>query len=200
MTIQFNPKPQVSLRALVAPILVIAFLMLAGSSRADSSPVYTYSYSGNAFNQFGGGAACPSDCGITGWFTVSGPLPADASGFFDPLSFWFTDGNTVFTPTSVTSDAFGVVTGNQGQILLWNLNWINGSLGMYSNTGVTSVCTDTVNCRVVDGIFSPNYYAEVNNDPGKWSVSVQAPEPASLILVGLGILCLALANLKTRIV
>jgi YVTN family beta-propeller protein len=127
----------------------------------------TYSYVGNAYNQFGGTFACPPVCGIKGSFTVAAPLAADANYYFSPSYFSFTDGITTFTPSNVTASAFGVVTNSFGQIIGWNMDWLTPGDEMFSGTNPPGC----VGCSVVDGSFNPSAFAELPNSPGTWTVS-----------------------------
>jgi hypothetical protein len=174
--------------------LIAVLAVCAPGSRADS----TYTYTGNAFNQFGGTFACPTDCAVAGSFTVLNPLAPNSSGFFTPLGFSFEDGNFTFTPLNTTSSAFGVVTDSMGNIVQWNLNWFIGSLAMFSNTGVTAVCTDTIKCKVIDVIASPTSFAAVSDAPGIWSSSTQAPEPSTIFLLTLTLLMLCAGHKLLR--
>jgi len=136
----------------------------------EPSSQTTYSYTGHAYNQFGGTFACPPVCGIAGSFTVAAPLgPNQRFLSFTPLSFSFTDGLTTFTPSSVTGSVFQVVTNSFGQIIGWNMDWLTPGDEMFSGTNPPGC----VGCRVVDGSFdidTPNF-AEINNTPGKWTAS-----------------------------
>jgi hypothetical protein len=166
----------------VALLLSVLAIGCAPSARADS---FTYSYVGNAYNQFGGTFACPPVCGITGSFTVAAPLTPNANYYFTPLSFSFTDGLTVFTPTSVTKSDFGVVTNLLGQIIGWNMDWQIPTDEMFSGTNPPGC----VGCRVVDGSFDGNIaFAEINDTPGKWSASSSVPEPSSIVMLCTGLL------------
>jgi len=134
----------------------------------EPNPQTTYSYTGHAYNQFGGTFACPPVCGITGSFTVAAPLSPNQTFFsFTPLSFSFTDGLTTFTPLSVTGSVFQVVTNSFGQIIGWNMDWLTPGDEMFSSTNPPGC----VGCRVVDGSFMPLGFAEIDNTPGNWSVS-----------------------------
>jgi hypothetical protein len=175
--------------ALLLSVLAIGFAPLA---IADS---FTYSYVGNAYNQFGGTFVCPPVCGITGSFTVAAPLTPNANYYFTPLSFSFTDGLTVFAPSSVTKSDFGVVTNSLGQIVGWNMDWQIPTDEMFSGTNPPGC----VGCRVVDGSFDPNIaFAEISDSPGTWTMSTSAPEPSSLLLLTMGLMATVGSSLKMK--
>ena len=128
----------------------------------------TYSYTGMAYNQFGGTFACPPVCGIKGSFTVAAPLPPNQNFYFTPISFSFTDGLTVFTAANVTTSAFGVVTDSAGNIVGWNMEWLTPNGEMFSGTNPPGC----VGCSVIDGSFNPSAFAEILGSPGTWTISL----------------------------
>jgi hypothetical protein len=172
--------------------LIAAFAISAlACSLSASAAEITYSYTGNAFNNFGGDATCPLECNISGSFIISAPLGPDFDGYFVPDSFSFTDGVVTITQSNATSFAFGFITNSLGEITLWNVNAIDPLTSMFISTGISAtICP--VDCPVVDGSFAPSNYAEVLDDPGTWSSKITAtPEPSSLLLLSSGILGLA---------
>lgn len=144
-------------------LMVAACALFTLQGRADT----TYTYTGNTFNQFGGGASCPSQCSISGSFTVASPLAPNFSGFFVPTAFSFTDGTVTMTQANTTTSAFGVTTNSQGRITVWNLEFINAGTSMYTGTGPSPLCPS--NCTVTDGSFSASSYASIVGSPGSWS-------------------------------
>jgi YVTN family beta-propeller protein len=142
----------------------------------------TYTYVGNAYNQFGGAFACPPVCRIKGSFTVAAPLAANANYYFTPLYFSFTDGLTTFTPSNVTGSAFGVVTDSSSQIIGWNMDWLAPGDDMFSGTNPPGC----VGCRVVDGSFGPSAFGEINNSPGTWTSSTSTGPFAYVPVFGAG--------------
>jgi hypothetical protein len=174
--------------ALVFLTLVIGF---APSATADS---FTYSYVGNAYSQFGGTFACPPVCGITGSFTVAAALFPGAKFYFSPLSFSFTDGKTVLTPSDVTRSDFSFVTDGFGHIVGWGIELLNPYGEMFLSTNPRP-CFD---CIPVDGSFNPNIgHAEILNSPGTWTASSTVPEPSSLVMLCSGLL--GLVGMRRRV-
>ena len=177
--------------------LIVAFVATCALACAPSATAdeITYTYTGNQFTSFGGSATCPTECNITGSFTLSAPIPSNFSGFFVPDSFSFTDGLVTFTKANATSFAFGFITDSLGDLTAWNLNFIDPSISMFVGTGTSAICP--MNCTVTDGSFAPSgpnpiNYAQVVDDPGKWSSAITAtPEPSTFVLLGTGILGLA---------
>jgi hypothetical protein len=147
-------------------ILALVFATVFGLDvQPASAQTTTYSYTGNAYNQFGGTFTCPPVCGIRGSFTVAAPLPPTSNFSFTPISFSFTDGLTTFTPANTTNPAFDVVTDSSGNIVSWNMQWLSPNDAMFSGTNPPGC----VGCRVVDGSFNPNAFAERDNAPGIWT-------------------------------
>lgn len=170
--------------AIGAFLIVVLF---APSSKADS----TYTYTGNSFNQFGafgGGpdASCPPQCDLTVSFTLATAIGPDANEvFFIPLSFIVKDGLAPITEPNATTFSFDhVSTNSSGDITGWNMEWITATDSVFSSTNPPG-CTG---CRVVDGSFTATTFAEVEDNPGTWSVSTTAPEPSSLGMLGFGLL------------
>jgi hypothetical protein len=84
-------------------LMVAACALFTLQGRADT----TYTYTGNTFNQFGGGASCRSQCSISGSFTVGSPLAPNFNAYFTPTAFSFTDDNVTITPANTTNSACG---------------------------------------------------------------------------------------------
>lgn len=174
----------------IAARALAAFAIAALTFTLGASAEEIYTYTGNQFNQFGGGATCPLECKITGSFTVPEPLGPDFDGYFIADSFSFTDGAVTITQANATSSAFGFVTNSLGVLTVWNLDFIDAQTSMFVSTGPSVICT--VGCTVTDGSFVPASFAEVLNDPGTWSsAAIATPEPSTLVLLGTGVLGLA---------
>jgi PEP-CTERM motif len=180
----------------LAAVLMCALTLFVVASRADT----TYTYAGNPFNQFGGSAACPPQCSFSGFFTVAGPLPDSSTVGFTPLTFSFTDGLSTVTQANALAFEGEVITNSSGEIVSWNL-------GFDENSCVTGPCffsgtnpPGCMGCRVVDGSFGPEAFgfAEIDNSPGVWTMSTSAPEPSSLLLLGMGLMATVGSSLRKK--
>jgi hypothetical protein len=166
--------------------VLLALFFVAPSSKADT----TYTYTGNAFNDFGGGATCPSECNLTISFVVKTAIGPDADEVGAvPLSFDISNGITTITQANAMSSSFGYFsTDASGNIIGWNINGITSLFKMYSSTGPAGcagcivVDASYVNSNVVD------IFALINNDPGKWKFATTVPEPSTIFMLGLGFL------------
>jgi hypothetical protein len=173
---------------------VLALVLLAPSSKADT----TYTYTGNDFNSFGGGGACPPQCDMTISFTLATALGGDANEVgADPLSFAVSDGLTTITQATALSSSFGFFsTDASGNIIGWNIDAISALYGMFSGTGPAGCA----GCTVLDASFlqsdTIDMFALIKNDPGKWTVSSNVPEPSGALMLGMGVLTLLGLRLK----
>src|SRR5208283_1399927 len=97
-----------------ALLCLIAMGFMAGNAFATT----TYYYTGNAFNDFRNGGACPPTCSVTGSFTVATPLAPDLPlTLITPISFSLSaglttlvDGDPANTSLDVSTDAFGAIS------------------------------------------------------------------------------------------
>jgi PEP-CTERM motif len=185
---------------IVGPLLA---LCLAAPAKADSSETYT----GNAYTNI----PMPSSGyttanSITATLTFQNPLPADASLAYgyggigtptatDPLeAFVISDGAVSLNLT----DGFNIflVTGTEGQIVAWFVG------------GCAAPCSSAINIDTQFGLPSPfatlgvdgstqgsggTVLAYNTDDPGKWT---SVPEPSSLLMLGAGIVGLAVLSIK----
>ena len=154
-----------------------------------------YTYTGNPFNQFSGGATCPPICSISVSLTLAQPLPGDLPflTLISPLSFSFTDGNTTITQQNQSFMSFLVTTDSQGNIEAWDMEVSSGNpfFGIFLELQTIGFFKD----------FSEDHtnLAAVVNNPGTWT-STSVPEPSSLLLFGAGLGILGLYRKKRWLV
>jgi len=183
------------IRSLAFPAIFILTMPLMAAS--------IYTYTGNDFTTATGPVLTTSDS-ITGSFTVATPLAANLDGVsVTPVSFSFTDGADVFSNTSPNigvcscSPTFAdISTDASGNIINWDISFTLGELGS------TSMTTVDANLGVIRGLViedSANFdntgtdTASNSIDAGRWTTGTAsaAPEPGSLVLLGMGLAGLA---------
>ena len=92
---------------------------MTGSALATT----TYDYTGNAFNDFRNGGACPPTCNITGSFTVATPLAPDLPlTLITPISFSLSAGLTTLVDGDPANTSLEVSTDASGAISTWS--WV----------------------------------------------------------------------------
>lgn len=161
-----------------------ALCLFLTARTAIANPV-TYTYTGNMFTDFHF-EGCPTDCSISGSFTVSSALGDNFSGVVAPISFSFTDGNFSITSTDVGLNlaSFDVVTNGSGAITTWDISL---------EDCVFEFCwdLDTENALFAEDLsfqFPDPSFGENSREPGTWTESAATPEPSSLLLLGTGLL------------
>lgn len=177
------------MRKLLLSIIFTAFTGLLSASSASANA--TYIYAGNAFGSNSGSLSCPS-CSITVTITFATPLGDNLSlSDVTPLSFSISDGisaDTInqggfFAPVSVfefSTDAAGDITG-------WFVSAADAA-------DIFALQTINVPGQIVEDQFTNGIQGEnalVVDDPGTWTLQTSTaptPEPASLLLLGTGLL------------
>lgn len=195
-------------------VLLFATLLLPALAQADT----TYTYTGNAFNQFSGTDSCSGgigECSLQGSFTVVNPLaPGLNDSAITPESFSLTDGNTTISNANVDPGSFGlgVTTDASGTITGWVFRADDGlhpPVYGASYTGL-STCVNVLQCGIgyppvdesyigVEFVGGAPGQAWVMNDTGTWSESPSdTPEPSSLLLLTTGLFALGILALRER--
>lgn len=170
------------------------FVVLLCAFPAVASPV-TYTYTGNAFNQFFG-LTCPPDCGISGSFTLSSAIGDNFAGDVAVLgltAFNFTDGSIdISSKDSPASAIITMQTNASGVIVDWNISFQLGdcssSCGILSTEGPGGGGFDLA--LSIANEFAAS--ADNMNDPGTWTMTTNGatPEPSSFFLLASGLLSL----------
>jgi hypothetical protein len=170
-----------------------------------------YVYSGSAYDTFSSAGFHPS--GLTGSFTVSTSLAANLSlASVAPTAFSFTDGFfTLTNSTTFSSSQFLVSTDSLGNITAWSFmlgrsapgsplflrqcdpgSDVNGSTYVMSSSSSTS--TDSSSCTHGDDftgqVVLVTDTASVTS-AGSWTRIEAVPEPATVFLLGAGMVAVA---------
>lgn len=172
---------------------LIAMSFMAGSALATT----TYYYTGNPFNDFRNGGACPPTCSVTGSFTVATPLAPDLPlTLITPISFRLSAGLMTLVDGDPANTSLEVSTDDSGAISTWS--WV--VLGPEASISAR-ILTENQPGLAADSVhfgntppFAGPLAAEVLNDPGTWS---DTPEPRYPISVGVGVL-LILGEIRRR--
>jgi hypothetical protein len=172
----------------VRVLLVSLFVGIGAAQSVRADTVYTYT--GNPYVNFIGGAACPPVCGITGSFTVASPLASFAP--FTPISYSFTDGNQFWNnANSIMGSDSGLQLDAAGTIIAWGFSFSNTTVGfvdLLSTFNEIGASTDATLALPLSRGRASN-----QSSPGTWSTSTVSPvpEPSSLLLLATGLLGLA---------
>jgi hypothetical protein len=183
---------EITIREVVQATNRVVGLLLAGvlfwiglSSFARAT---TYTYTGSPFTTFGGADACPSECSLSGWFTISTLADDLTNVSITPTSFQFTDGHaklnegSPYSPFGSTS--FTVTTNALGQITGWNI--------ILDAPTVAMMQTDSAPPTPFDETWGYPLYAnyasvDYTSTSGRWTSGPSPnPLPAALPLFATG--------------
>jgi hypothetical protein len=163
--------------------LAVAFgaLLFAGTARADSTWVYTYT--GNELN------GC--QCSIDGSFTTTAPISSSQIEPISVQSYSFTVAGFTFNPFDSTG-GISVSTEANGDIATWLVSLDAGNfVNLFSTSDGTTQNFDSETdvYGYGSGPFDEDYRY---NDPGTWTVAdpQSMPEPSSLLLSAMGLAAL----------
>lgn len=173
--------------------LALLFLNIASASPANADGVYTYTYTGSRFTAVGGQVTCPPDCSITGYFTLSSPLPVNNSNFIisgysagSAHPYSFTSGEITITGTDGGSGLFAVSTDANGLIVGWEVDLTRGIAGSGYFQILSQPQADTF--TQYDSVGHLLGVGSNSSMPGTWAIATQIPEPPRLVMFGFGVL------------
>jgi len=192
----------------VRVLLAGALLTIVLAPAAIAGPVTTYTYTGPAFTTFTGVAACPVQCDLSGWFTVSSPLAANlTNATITPTSFSFTDGLNTLTNlnTTGTFDQANFLlfsTNGAGQITQWEI--ILQHVGLAEMETFSSISGGAPSDEAWIGNPGTTsgtalWVGAAGGSSGPWvpsTLTTTTPEPTSLLLLGTGLLGLGIMRLR----
>lgn len=160
-------------------LAAFALLLFAGASQADS----IWNYQGNELSGCG--------CRLIGSVTLAGSPVDTNSAFqsFTPVSFDFSVNGFDFTPAD--SSAQFLLTFTNGQLTFWHIYMQAG------DDSIISYSYDIVDAT--DGFTVGGLLGGEEGNRGTWTESVATSEPATLALIGVGLVgLLARKRLQIR--
>jgi hypothetical protein len=185
--------------------LLLILGLFAATYASPAGATTTYTYTGKPFTYLLG-TTCPPECELSGTFTLSDPIGANATDVFViPQSFSFSDGLVTITNDNATGANFGfIATDPSGVITTWNMEWFLDDYSMFSGTA-PAFCTG---CSVIDVTFNADrnhkenitVAAAVSNSPGVWTTTTTTTaisEPADLLLIAAAMVCVIATRRKS---
>lgn len=196
-----SDRPRRCARSLSLAAALAATLLFA----APPAPAITiYTYTGNPFTDFSPGTNpyTTSDY-VHGWFTTAAPLAANLSAYdiTGVVLSWefndFADDHLPITsgpPASFYLTDTNVSTDGSGNITTWKIGVTDGYQTHYISTFATNGFASDLDNGALNAQAGP--LAWNINSPGIWTIT---PEPSALLLLGSGILGLAIAGTPRRV-
>ena len=177
-------RPFANISLICGIALIYAFA--APDAKAGS---ITYTYTGNDFNIIVGTPGVTTSDFISITATFANPLPDQSIISDTPDSWSITDGvNTITSSTpSVTYASFAFAASN-GTIEAWGIhvNTDTENLESYSSGAYSDEFFYDLSHTIGGG---PSNYGENNIGVGSWTESSATPEPSSMALLLLGLVC-----------
>lgn len=170
----------------VSLIALACLLVSATGAWADG---FTYTYTGNDFTS--ASAPYTTSDSVTASFVLSSPLPPNLYDFTSeaPLVISYTMSDGVQTFTNLNSEfVFNLKTDSLGNITEWAI--AAAQLGYsYNEIGTENGMPPEYGINDSTSFYGAN--AQILGDAGTWSPFINAPEPGTLVMLGIGLFGLA---------